>query len=53
LLADTLTTPPAVHPYDPVLARVADICSQFRGGLYDGLYVALAERESCEFVTDD
>ena len=53
LLADLLTTPPAAHPYEPLLARAVDISSQTRGGLYDCLYVALAEREGCEFVTDD
>lgn len=53
LLADILTTPPAMHPYEPLLARAVDISSQTRGGLYDCLYVALAEREGCEFVTDD
>jgi predicted nucleic acid-binding protein len=30
-----------------------DISSQTRSGLYDCLYVALAEREGCELVTDD
>jgi predicted nucleic acid-binding protein len=53
LLADVLATPPALHPYQPLLARAVDISSQSRGGLYDCLYVALAEREGCEFVTDD
>jgi predicted nucleic acid-binding protein len=53
LLADILTTPPVVHPYEPLLTRAVDISSQSRGGLYDCLYVALAEREGCEFVTDD
>jgi predicted nucleic acid-binding protein len=53
LLADILSTLPTVHPYEPLLARAVDISSQSRGGLYDCLYVALAERESCELVTDD
>ena len=53
LLADILTTPLATYPYEPLLARAVDISSQTRGGLYDCLYVALAEREGCEFVTDD
>jgi predicted nucleic acid-binding protein len=53
LLADILTTPPAMHPYEPLLARAVDISSRTRGGLYDCLYVALAERERCEVVTDD
>jgi predicted nucleic acid-binding protein len=53
LLADVLTTPPALPPYEPLLARAVDISSQTRSGLYDCLYVALAEREGCELVTDD
>ena len=42
-----------MHPYEPLLARAVDISSQTRTGLYDCLYVALAEREGCELVTDD
>ena len=53
LLADILSTPPTVHPYEPLLARSVDISSQSRTGLYDCLYAALAEREGCELVTDD
>ncbi len=53
LLADLLTTPPDAHPYEPLLARAVEISSQTRGGLYDCLYVALAEREGCALVTDD
>jgi predicted nucleic acid-binding protein len=36
-----------------LLLRAADISSTFRLGVYDCLYVALAEREACEFVTAD
>src|SRR6185295_11617353 len=39
LLADILTTSPAVHPYELLLARAVQISSQTRGGLYDCLYV--------------
>lgn len=53
LLADILTTPLVLHPYEPLLGRALDISSQSRGGLYDCLYVALAEREGCECVADD
>jgi len=53
LLSDILAAPPALHPYEPLLARAVNIFSQFRGGLYDCLYVALAEREKCQLVTDD
>jgi predicted nucleic acid-binding protein len=53
LLADILSTPPVRHSYESLLARAVDISSRTRGGLYDCLYVALAEREGCELVTDD
>jgi predicted nucleic acid-binding protein len=53
LLDDILSTPPAVHAYEPLLHRAVDISSQSRSGLNDCLYVALAEREGCGLVTDD
>lgn len=53
LLARVLRTPPALHAYETLLSRAVEISSQTRGGLYDCLYVALAEREGCELVTDD
>ena len=53
LLADILATPPALHAYEPLLARAVDLSSKSRTALYDCLYVALAEREGCELVTDD
>src|SRR3954467_4442512 len=52
LLADLLTTPPIIHPYEPLWARAVEISSQCPSGLYDRLYVALAEREGYELVTD-
>src|SRR5688572_26159536 len=33
LFADILNTPPAMLPYEPILARAVDISSQFRSGL--------------------
>jgi predicted nucleic acid-binding protein len=53
LLNRVLRTPPAFHPYEMLLYRATDISSQTRAGLYDCLYIALAERENCEMVTDD
>jgi predicted nucleic acid-binding protein len=53
LLADVLSTPPDLRAYLPLLARAVDISSLMRCGVYDGLYVALAEREGCEFITAD
>lgn len=37
----------------PLLPRAYEISSQTRQGVYDCLYVALAERESCELITAD
>ncbi len=53
LLDDILSDLPQIHPYEPLLRRATDISSQTRAGLYDCLYVALAEREGCELVTAD
>jgi predicted nucleic acid-binding protein len=53
LLGKVMRTPPVMHAYEPLLDRAADISSQTRSGLYDCLYVALAEQEGCELVTDD
>jgi predicted nucleic acid-binding protein len=44
---------PALHPYLPLLPRAFAIASQARVGVYDCLYVALAEREGCELLTAD
>ena len=53
LFADIMQTPPAIHPYLPLLSRALDISSQTRSAFFDCLYVALAEREQCELVTAD
>ena len=50
---DAMTTAPAFLPSLPLAARAIDISSQLRIGVYDCLYVALAEQEKCEFVTAD
>jgi predicted nucleic acid-binding protein len=52
-LTDVLTTPPDLHPYLPLLPRAFAIASQARIGVYDCLYVALAEREACDVLTAD
>ncbi len=52
-IANVLSTPPQFHSYLPLLQRAVDIASHARIGVYDCLYVALAEREACEFVTAD
>lgn len=53
LLTDVLSTPIPLHPYRPLLPRAVAISSAMRCGVYDGLYVALAEREGCELATAD
>ena len=53
LLDDILSDLPQIHPYEPLLRRATVISSQTRAGLYDCLYVALAEREGCVVVTAD
>jgi predicted nucleic acid-binding protein len=52
-LANVLRTSPVLHQYIPLLARATDISSQARVGIYDCLYVALAELQQCELVTAD
>lgn len=52
-LQDMLATLPDLRPHLPLLPRAYEISSQTRQGVYDCLYVALAERESCEFLTAD
>lgn len=53
LMASILTDCPVLDPYGPLMNRAIDISSQTRCGFFDCLYVALAERESCELVTAD
>jgi predicted nucleic acid-binding protein len=53
LLADLLTTRPQLHQSLPLLPRAFEIASTARIGVYDCLYVALAEQERCELVTAD
>lgn len=53
LLADVLLTGPKLHPYLPLLSHAVALSSQARIGVYDCLYVALAQRERCEFLTAD
>jgi predicted nucleic acid-binding protein len=52
-LIDVLTTSPILIPSLPWLLRAADISSTMRLGVYDCIYVALAERECCELATAD
>jgi predicted nucleic acid-binding protein len=53
LMVDMLNTLPLLFPSLPLLPRAYQISSSARIGVYDCLYVALAEREGCDLVTSD
>jgi predicted nucleic acid-binding protein len=53
LFLDVHTTAPQLHAHRPYLLRAIDISSSLRIGVYDCIYVALAEQENCELVTSD
>lgn len=53
LLTEVLLSRPRLHPYLPLLPQAVTISSRARIGVYDCLYVALAQREGCEFLTAD
>jgi predicted nucleic acid-binding protein len=44
---------PPLFPYQPLMPRAYAIASTRRHGVYDCIYIALAERENCELVTAD
>jgi predicted nucleic acid-binding protein len=52
-LSDLLAYLPTLHPSLALLPRAYEISSQARIGVYDCLYVALAEREGCDLLTSD
>lgn len=52
-LADLYSLQPRLHPYLPLLPRAVELSSMMRIGVYDCLYVALAENEACNLVTAD
>lgn len=45
--------PPDLHPYLPILSKAFAISSALRVGVYDCIYIALADQEGCELVTAD
>ena len=53
LFIDLMDQVPTLHSYLPLLPRVYAISSAMRVGVYDCIYVALAEQEGCELVTAD
>jgi predicted nucleic acid-binding protein len=50
---DILKSSPLLHAAIPLLPRAIAICIQTKQSVYDCLYVALAERQGCEFITAD
>lgn len=52
-LAYILAAPPIFHASLPLLDRALEISSQHRIGVYDCLYVALAEQLNCDLITCD
>lgn len=52
-LNDVMAAGIDLHPYMPLLGRAVELSSQWRIGVYDCLYVSLAEQEQCELVTAD
>ncbi len=48
-----MSTPPRLEPSGLLLPRAIQISSAARIGLYDCLYLVLAEREGCQLVTAD
>lgn len=53
LLADLLKSLPIQSRSLPLLLRAVEISSAMRVGVYDCLYVALAEKKKCRFITAD
>ena len=52
-LADILRTSPFLSPSLDLLARAVELSSVHKLGVYDCLYIALAEQEHCELLTAD
>jgi predicted nucleic acid-binding protein len=52
-LRDTLNALPRLEGSVQLLPRGYVISSQARIGVYDCVYIALAEREKCDFITAD
>jgi predicted nucleic acid-binding protein len=53
LWSGIMANPPALQPSSSLMPRAIEISSVMRAGLYDCLFVALAEREACELITAD
>lgn len=52
-LTDQMRTLPMLFPSMPLLPQATRISSQARVGIYDCLYIVLADEQKCEFMTAD
>ena len=52
-LVELIAERPLIFPSLPLIHRAYSLSSAYRIGVYDCVYVALAEREGCELVTAD
>lgn len=50
---DVLNNSPVLQPAILLLPRAIDMCLKTKQSVYDCLYVALAEKETCDFITAD
>lgn len=50
---DFLSTQPGLCPAAPLVHRAMSISLRTRAGLYDCMYVVLADHEQCPFITAD
>jgi predicted nucleic acid-binding protein len=53
LWADIMSTSPRLEPSGRLVPRAIEISSSMQVGVYDCLYIALAELEACELATAD
>ena len=53
LFTEFLNDCPTLYPYGDLLDRAMHLSSDMRIGVFDCLYVALAEEERCQVVTAD
>jgi predicted nucleic acid-binding protein len=53
LWADVMLDCPGLYASAELMPMALELAERFRAGVYDCLYVALAEREGCQLVTAD
>jgi predicted nucleic acid-binding protein len=53
LWTDVMATAPELFPALPISPRAIEVSSMAKIGVYDCIYVALAEQEGCQLVTAD